>query len=76
MSKQHNRWLAWKMKHGLATRGRVGGKMHPRGLLAGLLYKFRYRVLDISPTGPRQFKQDVGGSVGPSGDAFSGDQNG
>lgn len=67
MSNTHNRWLAWKMKHGLAARGRVGGPMHPKGLLAGLLYKFYYRKFDTQPKGPRVFKQSVGGSVGPVG---------
>ncbi len=65
---EHNRWLHWKIEHGLATRGRTGdGPMYPKGLLGGLLYKFYYKKLDIRPAGPRQFEQDAGGSVGPSG---------
>ena len=64
MSNEHNRYLAWKMKHGLATRGRAGGKMHPKTIIGGLLYRFYYRKFDTSP---RLFKQAVGGSVGPTG---------
>ena len=67
MSNEHNHWLAWKMKHGLATRGRVGGVMHPRGLLGGLLYKFYYHKFDTQPEGPQVFKQSVGGEVGAAG---------
>lgn len=66
-SNEHNRWLAWKIKHGLATRGHVGGKMHPRGLFAGLLYRFYYRKHDTAPEGPQVFKQSVGGKVGSAG---------
>lgn len=67
MSNTHNRWLKWKMKHGLATRGRVGGKMHPRTVIGGLLYKFYYRKFDNQPEGPQTFEQSVGGSVGSVG---------
>ena len=67
MSNQHNRWLAFKLKHGLATRGRVGGRMHPKTIIGGLLYKFYYRKFDTSPEGPQVFEQSVGGSVGPVG---------
>lgn len=63
----HNRWLAWKLKHGLATRGRVGGALHPKGLFAGLLYKFYFKKLDTSPAGPRVFEQSVGGVLGSAG---------
>ncbi len=64
---KHNRWLAWKMKHGLAARGRVGGAMHPKGLLAGLLYKVYFKKFNVEPDGPRVFKQNVGGTLGASG---------
>ena len=67
MSNQHNRWLAFKLKHGLATRGRVGGRMHPKTIIGGLLYKFYYRKFDTSPTGPQVFEQSVGGEVGVAG---------
>lgn len=64
---RHNRWLAWKLKHGLATRGRVGGVMHPKGIFAGLLYKFYFRKRDTQLEGSQTFEQSVGGSVGPTG---------
>ncbi len=68
MSGTHNRWLKWKLDHGLATRGRVGGKIHPRTILGGLLYRFYYRKFDVEqPKGPQVFKQDVGGEVGSKG---------
>ncbi len=74
MSKEHNRWLHWKIKHGLATRGRVGtSPMHPKGIISGLLYKFHYRARDPNrDAGPQVFKQPVGGSVGSAGDPFPG----
>lgn len=67
---QHSRWLDWKMKHGLACRGRPA-PMNPQGTLAKLLYRLHYHKHDIEATpegGPPQtFKQSVGGSIGPSG---------
>jgi hypothetical protein len=65
---RHNRWLAWKLKHGLASRGRVGGALHPKGLLAGLLYKYHFKKYDRASKEPRVFQQSVGGTLGPSGD--------
>ena len=64
---QHDRWLHWKIQHGLATRGRVGGRMHPKTIIGGLLYKFYYRKFDTPSEGPQVFEQSVGGSVGPVG---------
>ena len=64
---QHNRWLDWKIRHGLASRGRVGGKLHPKGLLAGLLYKYHYSKSEVALVGPQKFQQSVGGTLGASG---------
>ena len=75
---QHNRWLDWKIRKGLAARGRVGGKLHPKGLLAGLLYKYYYRKRfqadceSAQRAGQviadrRTFQQSVGGTLGASG---------
>ena len=64
---QHNRWLHWKIQHGLATRGRVGGLLHPKGLLAGLLYKVYFKKRNPQLKGPQTFTQNVGGSVGAAG---------
>lgn len=66
----HNRWLNWKMKQGLAARGRTGGPLNPKGLIAGLLYKVYFKKKEVAtePTGKgRVFKQSVGGSLGASG---------
>ena len=69
MSNQHNKWLAWKLKHGLATRGHAGSdQFHPKGLFAGLLYKLYFRKRDPSANGgPQTFTQNVGGVLGPVG---------
>jgi len=64
---QHNKWLAWKMKHGLATRGRVGGKLRPKSLLSGIRYKLFHRKDEVPLEGPQLFKQDAGGTLGPAG---------
>lgn len=67
----HNRWLDWKIRHGLATRGHTGGRMHPKGLVAGVIYKLIFKRFD--KTGAEQskggqiFKQSVGGTLGASG---------
>ena len=66
----HNRWLDWKLKHGLAKRGRaVGGVMSPRGLVAGLLYRLYFRKRDVIVEIPKNtlFTQDVGGELGMTG---------
>ena len=67
----HNHWLDWKIRHGLAARGRTGGPLHPKGFIAGLLYKAYYSKFDVQPVdtqpGPRVFKQDVGGTLGAVG---------
>ncbi len=69
----HNHWLDWKIRHGLASRGRPG-PLHPKGWRANLLYNLYYRKFDVKPvdpevtdTGPRVFKQNVGGVLGASG---------
>jgi len=52
MSKQHSRWLAFKMWAGWAARGRTASKPNQESL----------------PEGGRLFKQSAGGSLGASGD--------
>lgn len=74
---QHDRWLDWKLKHGLAVRGKTGGPLQPSGLLAGLLYKFYYSKTKAGKAAkldaaPKVFKQKVHGKVGPSGGVHSG----
>ena len=66
---ENDRWLAWKLKHGLATRGRAGSdRFHPKGLVSALLYKFYYKKRDPGlKVGPQVFTQDVGGQIGPVG---------
>ena len=61
-------WLDWKLKHGLATRGRPA-PMQPQGLIARTLYKVYYHKHDVKPEpkGGRVFKVNVGGNVNPSG---------
>jgi len=65
---RHSYWLNWKINHGLVTRGRAIVPMVPKGILAKLLYKYYFHKFDVAPTGPRVFKQSVGGQLGPSGD--------
>ncbi len=67
--KGHNRWLDWKLKHGLASRGRVGGWMHPKGVFSGLLYKFYFEKRDTGPKPDDQavYTQEVGGTLGAVG---------
>lgn len=65
----NNKWLAWKLKRGLAYRGRPA-PMQPKGALAHILYWFYYRHSDV--TGPVTtdaitFTEQVGGTLGPSG---------
>lgn len=69
MGKQHDPYLAWKIKHGLARRGQTGGRMHPKGLLSGILYKYFYSKHDKSEDPPpgATFDQKVGGTLGPVG---------
>lgn len=71
MSNQHNKWLDWKLRHGLASRGRAG-PLNPKGLAARALYALYFKKFDVrpeeeTPSGPRVFKQNVGGTVGPVG---------
>jgi len=75
MNRQHNRWLAWKIKQGLAPRGRADGKLNPKGRLAKFLYRVYFHKTESTvevevgetPEGGRLFKQSVGGSLGPTG---------
>ncbi len=64
----HNRWLDWKIRHGLAVRGHTGGIMHPKGLVAGIVYKlfFKWRAPE-QPEQSQVFHQSVGGTLGSSG---------
>jgi hypothetical protein len=67
---KHNRWLDWKIKHGLAIRGRSKDvPMEPKGMLARFLYKRHFKKQDVKSTKPRVFNQSVGGTLGPSGEA-------
>jgi len=62
---RHNYWLDWKIRKGLATRGRVGaGPFNPKGLLSGFLYKIYYKKRDPGLTDLQIFKQSAGGTVG------------
>jgi hypothetical protein len=66
---EHNKWLAWKLKKGLAYRGRPA-PMQPKGFLAKVLHFFYYRFKDVK--GPMEtnavtFTEQVGGTLGPSG---------
>lgn len=64
----HNRYLDWKIRKGLATRGHVGGRMHPKGLVAGVLYKLFFKKHDCELVGgPKVFDQTVGGTLGSRG---------
>lgn len=65
---KHNRWLDWKIRHGLVIRGRSNALMEPKGVIAKFLYRHHFKKLDVAPSGGRVFKQSVGGSLGPSGD--------
>ena len=68
--KKHDRWLAWKIKVGLANRGRPG-PMHPKGLIAKFLYWAYFRFHEpkaVENDGiPKNFKQSAGSSLGASG---------
>ncbi len=67
----HNRWLDWKIRNGFAARGHVGGFRHPKGLVAGVIYRLFFKRSE--PERPKQteggevFKQSVGGTLGASG---------
>lgn len=66
---ENNAWLNWKLNHGLAARGRPG-PLHPRGFLGHLLYHCYFRFVEpkeFPTTDSVQFKQQVGGSLGPVG---------
>lgn len=73
MSNTHNRWLHWKIQRGLAPRGRVGGKLSPKGPLAKILYNVYFHRTESTveastlPEGGTLFKQSVGGTLGPTG---------
>ena len=73
---QHNRWLHWKIKHGLAHKGRSPAiPFQPVGFIAKALMPFikgppaleSSAEPERTPAGGRLFKVDVGGSVGPAG---------
>ena len=64
---RHNYWLAWKLKRGLASRGR-SGRLAPKGIVARALYRVYCKKFDVVPRGPRTFKQNVGGTLGPAGE--------
>lgn len=72
---QHNYWLQWKLKYGLAVKGRAAGRpLKPTNMLARFLAKHFIKgvpaivdVNEIEVPGRRVFKQDTGGSVGPTG---------
>lgn len=65
----HNAWLDWKIRHGLAARGRTGGKLHPKGLLGGILYKYFFKKYDTGlEHGAMLTTQEVGGTVGAVGE--------
>jgi len=66
--RNHNRWLDWKLQHGLAIRGRSDTPLCPKGVIAGLLYRFRFHKFDKKSAKPQVFKQSVGGILGASGD--------
>jgi hypothetical protein len=67
---KHNRWLNWKIEHGLAVRGRGRDvPMEPKGILAKFLYKRHFNKQDPACSKPRVFNQSVGGTLGPSGEA-------
>jgi hypothetical protein len=55
------------MRHGLAVRGQTGGALHPKGLVAGILYKLFYSKNAVLLEGPQTFTKSVGGSLGPTG---------
>ena len=64
-----NKWLAWKIKHGLAPRGRPG-PLKPTGIIAKVLYNAYFRFHEVTEpeeSGAIKFTQQVGGTLGPSG---------
>ena len=65
---KHNYWLAWKLKHGLAAKGRPA-PYRPVGIIAKFLYYvyFEARQPKRVETGATIFTQHVGGTLGPSG---------
>ena len=63
---KHNRWLNWKLNHGLAPRGR-SGQLKPVGAMAKLLFRMHFKKFNVEPQGPRLFTQDVGGTLGATG---------
>ncbi len=64
-----SKWLDWKIRNGLASRGRVGGWMHPKGVISGLLYKYHFKKFDTGPRSDDQavYTQPVGGTLGAAG---------
>lgn len=71
MSHQHDKWLDWKIRNGLANRGPTGrGTWAPKSFFGGLLYKVWFKRYDkTSPLPPKDtFTQDVRGCVKMKGD--------
>lgn len=74
---RHNYWLDWKLRHGLAIRGRGQIPFCPKGLVAQFLYRVHFKKVDVQPDdqsealeqppGKRVFKQAVGGALGAAG---------
>ena len=72
---RHNLWLQWKLRNGLAIKGRAAGiPLKPTNMLARFLAKHFIKgvpaivdVNEIETLGRRVFKQETGGSVGPTG---------
>lgn len=60
MSKQHDKWLSWKFRNGLAHRGRPGnrGALRPVGPLARLLHKLWFHRDDEPDPPPPKSKSE------------------
>ena len=68
---EHNRWLNWKLNHGLAYRGRPA-PLRPKGALAFIMYHLYFRFKEdfreeTTNAVALTYHQDVGGTLGPSG---------
>ena len=70
---KHNRWLQWKLNHGLAVKGRAAGvPLKPTGLFSRVVGKVLFikavpGIPDSPEPGSRVFKQTVGGGLGLAG---------
>lgn len=72
---RHSMWLQWKLKNGLAIKGRAAGiPLKPTNMLARFLAKHFIKgvpaivdVNEIETLGRRVFKQNTGGTVGAAG---------